>query len=75
MLGVLVGREPLDAIDRQARAVERHADLRRAVIYGSVLASFCVEAFSLERLRKLTHDEIVERYNVFRLMSQFDIAA
>ena len=51
------------------------ADLRRAVIYGSVLASFCVEAFSLERLRKLTHDEIVERYNVFRLMSQFDIAA
>src|SRR3954454_16635019 len=51
------------------------ADLRRAVIYGSVLASFCVEAFSLERLRKLTQDEIVERYNVFRLMSQFDIAA
>jgi len=51
------------------------ADLRRAVIYGSVLASFCVEAFSLERLRKLTHDEIIERYNVFRLMSQIDIAA
>src|SRR5438045_4739348 len=41
----------------------KFADLRRAVIYGSVLASFCVEAFSLERLRKLTHDEIVERYN------------
>src|SRR5438067_1576413 len=37
------------------------ADLRRAVIYGSVLASFCVEAFSLDRLRKLTHDEIVAR--------------
>src|SRR5207302_7471837 len=53
----------------------KFADLRRAVIYGSVLASFCVEAFSLERLRKLTQDEIVERYNVFRLMSQFDIAA
>ena len=50
-------------------------DLRRAVIYGSVLASFCVEAFSLERLRKLTMDEILERYEVFRLMSQFDIAA
>src|SRR5947207_6407490 len=28
-------------------------DLRKAMIYGSVLASFCVEAFSLERLRKL----------------------
>src|SRR2546421_3220495 len=44
------------------------ADLRRAIIYGSVLASFCVEAFSLERLRKLTKDEIMERYQVFRLM-------
>jgi len=51
------------------------ADLRRAIIYGSVLASFCVEAFSLERLRKLTKDEIMERYQVFRLMSQFEIAA
>ena len=28
-------------------------DLRKAMIYGSVLASFCVEAFSLERLRNL----------------------
>src|SRR5438094_3170801 len=37
-------------------------DLRKAMIYGSVLASFCVEAFSLERLRNLTMDEINERY-------------
>ncbi len=51
------------------------ADLRRAVIYGSVLASFCVEAFSLERLRKLTKEEILDRYEVFRLMSQFEIEA
>src|SRR3982751_6800996 len=48
------------------------SDLRRAVIYGSVLASFCVEAFSLERLRKLTKDEIMDRYQVFKLMSQFE---
>jgi hypothetical protein len=40
-----------------------------------VLASFCVEAFSLERLRNLTQQEIVARYTVFRSMSQFDIAA
>src|SRR3981081_2035501 len=33
-------------------------DLRKAMIYGSVLASFCVEAFSLERLRKLSMEEI-----------------
>ena len=48
------------------------ADLRRAVIYGSVLASFCVEAFSLERLRKLKKEEIEERYQIFRSMSQFE---
>jgi cytidine kinase len=46
--------------------------LRKAMIYGSVLASFCVEAFSLERLRKLTDDEISERYAMFKAMSQFE---
>ena len=48
-------------------------DLRKAMIYGSVLASFCVEAFSLERLRKLSMDEIKERYETFKLMSQFEV--
>jgi len=47
-------------------------DLRKA-IYGSVLASFCVEAFSLERLRKLSMDEIAKRYETFKLMSQFEV--
>jgi sugar/nucleoside kinase (ribokinase family) len=47
--------------------------LRRAVIFGSVLASFNVEAFSLNRLRNLTSDEIDERYEMFRLMSQFEV--
>jgi len=47
-------------------------DLRKAMIYGSVLASFCVEAFSLDRLRKLRMDEIAERYETFKLMSQFE---
>src|SRR5437764_3733554 len=49
-------------------------DLRRAMIYGSVLASFCVEKFSLERLRKLSMEEIVQRYETFKLMSQFEVA-
>src|SRR5438067_824942 len=48
-------------------------DLRKAMIYGSVLASFCVEAFSLERLRDLTMDQINERYETFKLMSQFEV--
>jgi cytidine kinase len=50
-------------------------DLRKAMIYGSVLASFCVEAFSLERLRKLTTEEINQRYEMFKAMSQFELPA
>src|SRR5204863_585317 len=49
-------------------------DLRKAMIYGSVLASFCVEAFSLERLRDLSMEEIAHRYETFKLMSQFEVA-
>jgi len=48
-------------------------DLRKAMIYGSVLASFCVEAFSLDRLRNLTMEQISERYEAFKLMSQFEM--
>ena len=48
------------------------AAFRRAMIYGSVLASYNVEAFSLERLRTLTKKEIDARYEVFRAMSQFE---
>jgi len=50
-------------------------DLRKAMIYGSVFASFAVEAFSLERLRKLSMGEIEERYETFKLMSQFEVPA
>jgi hypothetical protein len=49
------------------------AECTPAMIYGSVLASFCVESFSLERLRKLSLDEINERYEMFKLMSQFEV--
>lgn len=47
--------------------------LRKAVVYGSVLASFNVEAFSLERLRSLKYSEIEERYRMFKLMSHFEV--
>jgi cytidine kinase len=46
--------------------------LRRAVVHGSVLASYNVEAFSLERLKTVTAAEIAERYKMFRRLSQFD---
>ena len=47
--------------------------LRKAVVFGSVLASFNVEAFSLERLRTLTYNDIEARYSMFRMMSQFEV--
>jgi sugar/nucleoside kinase (ribokinase family) len=58
-----------------AKEVPTFANLRRAVIYGSVLASFNVEAFSLERLRTLTMEEVRARYELFKAMSAFDGAA
>jgi hypothetical protein len=48
-------------------------NLREAMIYPSVLARFCAEAFSLERLRKLSMDEIQQRYEMFKMMSQFEL--
>ncbi|MEP0821552.1 MAG: bifunctional hydroxymethylpyrimidine kinase/phosphomethylpyrimidine kinase [Ignavibacterium sp.] len=47
-------------------------NLKRAVIYGSSLASFCVERFSVERLRDLTLLEIKDRYRSFMALSHFD---
>ena len=55
-----------------AKGEPTFAALRRAIIYGSVLASFNVEAFSLERLRTLTMEEIAQRYQMFKAMSQFE---
>lgn len=47
--------------------------LRRAVVYGSVLASYNVEAFSLERMRSLTIQDVEQRYQMFKLMSHFEV--
>lgn len=47
-------------------------NLRRAVVFGSAMASFCVEKFSLERLKDLSDDEIRERFYEFWKMTNFD---
>ncbi|MEX0686423.1 MAG: PfkB family carbohydrate kinase [Balneolales bacterium] len=44
-------------------------NIRRAVVMGSVMASFCVEKFGAERLKNLSTKEIHERYDEFRVMS------
>jgi len=46
--------------------------LRRAVIMGSTLASFCVEAFSLDRLLRLTRAEIDARFQLFKDLTHFE---
>ena len=49
------------------------AILRRAIIYGSVMASFNVEEFSCDRLRRLTSEEIRARYLQFKYNTLFEI--
>jgi len=46
-------------------------DLRRAAVYGTVMASFAVEAFSLDRLATATRAEIDERFEAIRKLSAF----
>jgi sugar/nucleoside kinase (ribokinase family) len=61
-MGVLAGE---GATDERA--------LRRAIVYGSVMASFAVEDFSLGRLKRLTRAEIETRYRAFREMMQVEL--
>jgi sugar/nucleoside kinase (ribokinase family) len=60
-LGYLAGR-----LDR-----DESPDWRRAAVIGSVMASFQVESFSLERVRRLREGEIAERYAGFRRLTEF----
>jgi sugar/nucleoside kinase (ribokinase family) len=50
----------------------RPQDLRRAMVYGSVMGSFAVEQFSVRRLIDLTHAEIGERVEQFREITAFE---
>ncbi len=50
-----------------------HENFRRAIIYGSTMASFNVQAFSLDRLRSLTRPEVEERAQRFKSLSEFDL--
>jgi len=48
------------------------ANLRRAMGYGTVLASFNVEEFGTERVSRLSREEIDERFEALRRMTQFE---
>jgi sugar/nucleoside kinase (ribokinase family) len=61
LMGYLSSQEKLDA-----------GALRRAMIFGSVMASFNVEEFGTERVQKLTHDEINRRFRDFKRFTNFE---
>jgi len=60
-MGYLSSQEKLD-----------DAAMRRAMIFGSVMASFNVEEFGTARVQRLTHDEINQRFRAFKQMTNFE---
>lgn len=49
-------------------------NMKRAIIYGSAMASFCVEKFGAERIMNLTQEEIQARVSEFVTLSAFGLA-
>ncbi len=50
-----------------------YENLKKAIIYGSALASFCVEKFGTERMLDLDKKEVYKRILQFKSLTQFDI--
>lgn len=48
-------------------------NMKRAIIYGSAMASFCVEKFGSERIQNLTTEEITVRINEFKKLASFEL--
>ena len=65
-MGYLAGQ----GIDLKNPAVD-HNEIRRAVIYGSVMGSFCCERFGVDRFRTLTRSEIDGRFQEFKDFTTF----
>ncbi|WP_207424115.1 PfkB family carbohydrate kinase [Desertivirga brevis] len=49
-------------------------NMKNAIIFGSALASFCVEKFGTERIKDLSQEEIADRVKQFVNLSSFEIA-
>ena len=49
-------------------------NMKNAIIYGSNLASFCVEKFGTERMVELSGEEVDSRLEEFKKLTQFEIA-
>jgi len=61
LMGYLASQEKID-----------EAAMRRAMIFGSVMASFNVEEFGAERVQRLTYDEINQRFREFKRFTHFE---
>ena len=46
-------------------------NMKKAIVYGSAMASFCVEEFSIDRLKKLDQEQIDKRVEAFRMLMAF----
>jgi len=68
--GGFVGALAACGFDLKDPKVDR-MELRRAVIYGSVMGSFCCEKFGVDRFRTLTRAEIDARYQEFKAFTDF----
>ena len=68
--GGFVGYLAECGFDLRGGKIDVH-DLHRAVIYGSVMGSFCCEQFGVERFRTLTRQEIDGRFQEFRRFTAF----
>jgi len=60
-MGYLASQETIDA-----------DAMRRAMVYGTVMASFNVEEFGTERVDRLTHEEINQRFSDFKKFTHFE---
>lgn len=49
------------------------SNMKNAIIYGSCLASFCVEKFGTQRMEEITIEEVQNRLTAFKELTQFDI--
>ncbi len=68
--GGFVGALAECGFDLESSHIDRK-ELRRAVIYGSVMGSFCCEKFGVDRFRTLTRAEVNARYQEFKAFTEF----
>src|SRR5215212_10255988 len=62
----------LGFLDSRNESEPSEQSVRQAMAYGSVMASFNVEEFGTERVQRLTHDEVNDRFEEFRRMTHLE---